>query len=310
MRAMAERPTKHAASVRARLLLKAERAFGAGAARVTGIKRAPATAARSAKPAPVAPQGAPVPPRPAPAPPQSPQSPRPMVMPTRASPAIPARPAASTELPLLSDAPFTSPVLAREEKIKALADLDANFVKGCTKCRLSTTRTNTVFGEGDPDAKIFFIGEGPGENEDLQGRPFVGRAGELLTKQIGAMGLAREQVFIANIVKCRPPGNRAPAADETAACTPYLERQIEIVRPKVIVTLGLPASKYILQSKESMSRLRGVWQAWRGIKVMPTFHPAYLLRSYTDANRRAVWDDLQKVMTEVGLKPPGKSAGR
>ncbi|MDP9175014.1 MAG: uracil-DNA glycosylase [Planctomycetota bacterium] len=171
------------------------------------------------------------------------------------------------------------------------------------------TRTNTVFGEGDVDARIFFIGEGPGENEDLQGRPFVGRAGELLNKMIAGMGLQREQVFIANIVKCRPPNNRVPAPDEVATCTPYLVRQLEIIRPKVIITLGLPSAKYMLSSKLSMGKLRGQWYNWRGIKLMPTFHPAYLLRAYTEENRAAVWSDLKMVMSEVGLSAP-KSKGR
>jgi DNA polymerase len=198
--------------------------------------------------------------------------------------------------------PFDSPVLSKPKKIELLAAMDTNEVKGCPKCILCKTRTNTVFGEGDADARLMFIGEGPGENEDLQGRPFVGRAGELLGKQIAAMGLSRERVFIANIVKCRPPNNRVPAADEVAACTPYLERQIEIIRPQVIVTLGLPSTQYMLQTKSSMSKLRGQWAHWRGIKLMPTYHPAYLLRNYTDATRAAVWSDLKQVMSELGLK--------
>ena len=210
--------------------------------------------------------------------------------------------AASTAHLSSEDGPFTSKVLSRAEKAKALAELNENEVAACQKCRLGASRTQTVFGEGDPDAKIFFIGEGPGENEDLTGRPFVGRAGHLLDKMIAGMGLKREDVYIANIVKCRPPQNRAPVPDETDACTPYLVRQLEIVRPKVIVTLGLPAAKYMLRSASTMSRLRGNWHAWRGIKLMPTFHPAYLLRSYTRENREAVWSDLQKVMAEVGLK--------
>ena len=207
------------------------------------------------------------------------------------------------------DAPaFDAPLLSPEDKRRRLIALDENEVRGCTKCRLCETRTNTVFGEGDPAARIFFIGEGPGENEDLQGRPFVGRAGELLNKWIAAMGLAREQVFIANIVKCRPPGNREPAPDETATCTPYLQRQIEIIRPEVIITLGRPSSQYMLQSKLSMGKLRGQWHAYRGIKLMPTYHPAYVLRQYTVETRRAVWDDLKKVMAELGLPiPTGKS---
>lgn len=203
-----------------------------------------------------------------------------------------------------TDQPFEAPPLPREQKRIALAQLDANEVKGCTRCRLHQTRTNTAFGEGDPDAPIFFIGEGPGENEDLQGRPFVGKAGQLLDKMINAMGLKRGQVYIANIVKCRPPNNRVPAPDEVATCTPYLLRQLELVRPKVIVTLGLPASRYMLQSDLSMGKLRGRWHTWRGIKLMPTYHPAYILRSYTQQVRAAVWSDLQQVMGEVGLPAP------
>lgn len=201
--------------------------------------------------------------------------------------------------------PFTAPVLPGEKKKIALAAMDANEVKGCTRCRLHETRTNTVFGEGSPDAKIFFVGEGPGENEDLTGRPFVGRAGQLLDKMIGGMGLSREHVFIANIVKCRPPGNRVPLPDEVATCTPYLERQLEIVRPSVIVTLGLPALKYMLNNQKlTMGRMRGSWQQWRGIKLMPTFHPSYVLRTYTDEVRAAVWSDLQKVLVELGMPIP------
>jgi DNA polymerase len=198
-----------------------------------------------------------------------------------------------------------APVLDRNEKIRRLSVLDETQVQGCVKCRLSETRTQTVFGEGDPDAAIFFVGEGPGENEDKTGRPFVGRAGQLLEKMIVAMGLTRQQVYIANIVKCRPPGNRAPAPDETAACTPFLVSQIDLVRPQVIVTLGHPAAKFMLETKESMGRLRGNWKEWRGIPLMPTFHPSYVLRSYTTEVRAAVWSDLQQVMEKVGLQKQG-----
>jgi len=201
---------------------------------------------------------------------------------------------------------FTAATLPRDEKVRQLNELDANQVSGCTKCRLCEQRTHTVFGEGDPDAKIMFIGEGPGENEDLQGRPFVGRAGQKLDEMIVAMGLRREQVYIANIVKCRPPGNREPAPDEVATCTPYLERQIETIRPKVIVTLGRPAAMHMLQIKVSISRIRGQWQQWRGIKLMPTFHPAYILRNYTPETRAAVWEDLKKVLAELGLPVPSR----
>src|SRR4030095_3882901 len=161
----------------------------------------------------------------------------------------------------------------------------------CNRCRLCEQRTNTVFGEGDPDAKIFLIGEGPGENEDLQGRPSCARAWDLLNKWMATMGLKREQVYIANIVKCRPPGNREPAPDEVSTCSNYLFEQIETIRPHVIVTLGRPSTQFMLQTKNSMSRMRGQWQQWRGIKLMPTFHPAYLLRSYTRENREMVWSD-------------------
>ncbi|HEY1685216.1 MAG TPA: uracil-DNA glycosylase [Tepidisphaeraceae bacterium] len=197
---------------------------------------------------------------------------------------------------------LTGEALPGAQKLKVLNNLDEAIVRVCQKCRLCSTRTNTVFGEGDVNAKIFFIGEGPGENEDLQGRPFVGRAGELLNKMITAMGLKREEVYIANVVKCRPPGNRAPAPDEVEACTPFLEKQLETIRPKVIVTLGLPAMQYMLQTKVSMGKIRGQWHEWRGIKLMPTYHPAYVLRSYTPEVRKTVWGDLQKVMEEIGLK--------
>ena len=213
-------------------------------------------------------------------------------------------PPKSPLMPPPAKGPFAAPLLSTEQKIAALQALEANEVRGCKRCRLCEGRTQTVFGEGDPDAKLFFIGEGPGENEDLTGRPFVGRAGDKLNEMIAAMGLAREQVYIANIVKCRPPNNRAPVPDEVATCTPYLERQLEIIRPRVIVTLGLPASKYMLQSDSSMGRLRGNWHTWRGIKLMPTYHPAYILRNYTPQTRAAVWSDLQQVMAELGLTIP------
>ncbi len=210
-------------------------------------------------------------------------------------------------MPPPSVEPFTAPLLPDTDKRSRLVAMDNNEVRGCTRCRLCQARTKTVFGEGDANARIFFIGEGPGENEDAKGRPFVGRAGQKLDEMIGAMGLAREQVYITNIVKCRPPDNRVPAPDEVATCTPFLERQLEIVRPQVIVTLGLPASQYMLQAKESMGRLRGRWHAWRGIKLMPTYHPAYILRNYTNETRAAVWSDLKMVLEELGLSIPTKT---
>jgi len=219
-------------------------------------------------------------------------------------PPSPPAPLRSLALPV----PFTAPLLSTDEKRLRLKTMDDSEVRGCTLCRLCETRTKSVFGEGDADASIFFIGEGPGENEDRTGRPFVGKAGQLLDKMIGAMGLQRQQVFIANIVKCRPPNNRVPAPDEVSTCTHFLERQLEIIRPRVIVTLGLPAAKYMLQSNSTMGKLRGQWHSWRGIKLMPTFHPAYILRSYTPQTRAAVWSDLQLVMREIGLAFPQRSA--
>jgi len=246
----------------------------------------------------------------APPPPPRATPPAPIARPAPVSKPAPAV-SANTLLPLL-DTPFDGPILPREEKIRLLHELDANSVKGCIKCGLSKTRTQTVFGEGDPDAPILFIGEGPGKDEDASGRPFVGRAGQKLNDMIGAMGMKREDVFICNIVKCRAyltdiGKDRPPSEDETTACTPYLVRQVEIVRPKVIVTLGLPSTRYLLKSKDSMTRMRGNWFAWRGIKVMPTWHPAYVLRNYTEQTRREVWDDLKKVLTELGRPIPQRS---
>ena len=210
-----------------------------------------------------------------------------------------------------STAPFEADALSTEDKTSRLTALNNNEVRNCTRCRLCEKRTNTVFGEGDVNAKIVFIGEGPGENEDLQGRPFVGRAGEMLNKWIAGMGLRREEVYIANIVKCRPPNNREPMPDEVVTCTPYLQRQLEIIRPKVIVTLGLPSLKHMTgDPKLAMGRSRGIWREWRGIKLMPTFHPAYILRNYTDETRAAVWSDLKLVLAELGLPVPKATKSR
>lgn len=279
---------------RARLMLMAERAFGVDALRVAPVI--------------VEPQAVEVPQ-------QHPQAVR--LDPVLPPPSAPGanlfgvtKTAAPAPPPMPISEPFTSPLLAPGEKSLRLAEMDANEVRGCTKCRLSQTRSNTVFGEGSPDARLVFVGEGPGETEDRTGRPFVGRAGEKLTQMIAGMGLTREQVFIANIVKCRPPGNREPAPDEVATCTPYLERQLEIIRPRVIVTLGRPALQFMIGQKVSISRMRGQWLSWRGVKLMPTFHPAYILRNYTRETRAAVWSDLQQVMTELGLSPPKKNSAQ
>jgi DNA polymerase len=226
-----------------------------------------------------------------------------------APPPVVQRGGAAASGAMMAPPPFSAAPLGTDEKRARLTAMDSVEVRPCTRCPLCKTRTQTVFGEGDVDAKIFFIGEGPGENEDLTGRPFVGRAGQLLDKMIGAMGLAREQVYIANIVKCRPPGNRVPAPDEATTCMPYLVRQLEIVRPSAIVTLGKSATAYMLDdAKLTMGRCRGRWFAWRSIPLMPTFHPSYVLRSYTPETRKAVWSDLQQVMQKVGLPLPQRAA--
>jgi DNA polymerase len=167
----------------------------------------------------------------------------------------------------------------------------------CTRCRLCEGRTQIVFGDGDPQAALMFIGEGPGETEDLRGLPFVGRAGELLTQMIEkGLGIARRDVYICNIVKCRPPGNRTPLTDEVSSCRPFLDAQIDAVRPRVIVALGKPAASLLLGRDVAITRARGSWHAYRGIPVMPTFHPAFVLRQYTEENRRLVWSDLKAAL--------------
>jgi uracil-DNA glycosylase len=176
----------------------------------------------------------------------------------------------------------------------------------CIRCKLHTGRTKIVFGDGHPHAKLLFIGEGPGRDEDLQGLPFVGRAGKLLTQMIEAMGLRRSDVYICNVVKCRPPENRAPEKDEVAACSPFLFRQIDLVAPKVIVCLGSIAAQTILETTRGISQFRGQWLEFRGRKLMATYHPAYLLRN--PAAKSEVWKDLQKVMAELGLEVKKKSA--
>lgn len=168
----------------------------------------------------------------------------------------------------------------------------------CRRCKLHSGRTHVVFGIGNPNAKLMFVGEGPGRDEDLKGEPFVGRAGQLLTDIITkGMGLTRDDVYIANVVKCRPPENRNPEPDEVASCEPFLKKQIELIRPKIIVALGKFAVQALLQSKVPITRLRGNWHTYMGIKLMPTFHPAYLLRN--PADKKLVWEDIKKVMKEM-----------
>jgi DNA polymerase len=190
------------------------------------------------------------------------------------------------------------------------ADLDAAYqtkslqelraaIGDCRRCKLCAGRTHLVFGVGNPKARLLFVGEGPGRDEDLQGEPFVGRAGQLLTDIITkGMGLKREDVYIANVVKCRPPENRNPEPDEVAACEPFLKKQIELIQPEIIVALGKFAVQTLLQSKIPITRLRGQWHTYQGIKLMPTFHPAYLLRNPGD--KKLVWEDIKKVNEALG----------
>jgi DNA polymerase len=167
----------------------------------------------------------------------------------------------------------------------------------CTRCPLHAGRKKIVFGDGDPNAALMFVGEGPGEQEDLSGLPFVGRAGELLTQMIEAgLKIPRASVYIANVVKCRPPGNRTPLPSEVATCREFLDGQIDAIQPKVIVALGKPATSLLLGRDVSITRVRGTWHDYRGFPVMPTFHPAFLLRQYTPENRRLVWEDLKAAL--------------
>src|SRR5207247_719973 len=170
----------------------------------------------------------------------------------------------------------------------------------CTRCKLHSTRHKIVFGDGNPKAELVFVGEGPGADEDAQGLPFVGRAGKLLTQMIEAMGLQRKDVYICNVVKCRPPENRTPEDDEISTCSPFLLRQLEVIAPKVIVCLGAVAAKTLLKTNRGISQFRGQWLDYRGSKLMATYHPAYLLRNPNAKGE--VWKDLQKVMAVLGLQ--------
>jgi uracil-DNA glycosylase len=175
-----------------------------------------------------------------------------------------------------------------------------NDLGECTRCKLHSTRNKIVFGDGNPKADLVFVGEGPGHDEDLQGLPFVGRAGKLLTQMIEAMGLQRRDVYICNVVKCRPPENRLPERDEVSTCSPFLLRQIDVIAPKVIVCLGACAAQTLLETSRGISHFRGQWLEFRGRRLLATYHPAYLLRN--PAAKSEVWKDLQKVMAVLGLE--------
>jgi uracil-DNA glycosylase family 4 len=211
----------------------------------------------------------------------------PQIKPPQSSPMIPAEAGAS-----LFDEKIEGDTL---ERIRA--DIGPN----CTRCKLHQGRTQLVFGVGNPKAQLVFVGEGPGRDEDRQGEPFVGRAGKLLTQMIEAMGLKREDVYICNVVKCRPPENRLPEKDEIATCSPFLMRQLAVIAPKVICCLGSCSAQTLLQTNQGISRFRGEWFDFRGSKLIATYHPAYLLRN--PPAKSEVWKDLQKVMALLGLSP-------
>ncbi len=191
-----------------------------------------------------------------------------------------------------------------DAKSVQLAALRERHDRECPHCTTATAHTQTVFGEGSSDAEVMFVGEAPGEQEDRTGRPFVGRAGQKLEDMIRAMGFSREEVYIANVLKSRPPDNRTPLRHEVEACGPYLVEQVRIIRPRAIVALGGPATKLLLETEEGITRLRGIWASYRAgdleIPVMPTFHPAYLLRNYTAEVRKQVWSDLTAVLERLG----------
>jgi DNA polymerase len=208
---------------------------------------------------------------------------------------------AAASLPIIS-APSGPTLFEAAERVpgETLDDIRADLGE-CTRCRLHKARTKLVFGVGNPKAELVFVGEGPGHDEDLQGEPFVGRAGKLLTQMIEAMSLRREDVYICNVVKCRPPENRLPDKDEIAVCSPFLLRQLAAIQPKVICCLGACSAQTLLATTQGISRFRGEWFDFRGSKLIATYHPAYLLRN--PPAKSEVWKDLQKVMAILGLQP-------
>jgi len=197
------------------------------------------------------------------------------------------------------------PITSEATPPRTLAEIREE-IGDCRRCKLCATRKNIVFGSGSPNARLMFVGEAPGADEDIQGQPFVGRAGQLLTKMIQAMGLSREEVYIANIIKCRPPENRNPQPDEIAACSPFLIKQVETIRPKVICALGTFSAQTLLETQQKISALRGKFHDYHGVKVLPTFHPAYLLRNPNE--KKSVWEDLKKIMEEL-KKEGGQGTG-
>jgi len=198
----------------------------------------------------------------------------------------------------ISAPPSVSAAVPPSDRAAALRIIQEE-IGDCTRCALHTGRNKIVFGDGDPNARLMFVGEGPGADEDAQGLPFVGKAGQLLNNMIGAMGLKREEVYIANVVKCRPPGNRTPEPDEANTCSQFLFRQIDVIRPEVIVALGATAATYLLGQRQPLAGLRGRVHSWRGSKLIVTYHPAFLLRD--PRQKKEAWADLQIAMRELGL---------
>jgi uracil-DNA glycosylase len=218
--------------------------------------------------------------------------------PVRLASAAPPPPRRLDVLPVVAGASLFEAMnkIADDSLLKIQADLGSD----CTRCKLHRGRTKLVFGDGNPKAELVFVGEGPGRDEDQQGLPFVGRAGKLLNQMIEAMGLQRKDVYICNVVKCRPPENRAPEKDEVETCSPFLLRQLDAIAPKVIVCLGSIAAQTLLETNRGISHFRGEWMEFRGTKLMATYHPAYLLRN--PSAKGEVWKDLQKVMAVLGLQ--------
>lgn len=235
--------------------------------------------------------------------PSIPASPLPETSEQRDSQFIPQEQAIPPRKPI-SAPPAVAAAVSPADRAAALRVIQEE-IGDCTRCALHTGRTNLVFGDGDPNARLMFVGEGPGAEEDAQGLPFVGKAGQLLNNMIGAMGLKREEVYIANVVKCRPPQNRTPEPDEANTCSPFLFRQIDVIRPELIVALGATAATYLLGQRQPLAGLRGRVHAWRGSKLIVTYHPAFLLRD--PRQKKEAWADLQIAMRELGLKVPAKA---
>jgi len=207
----------------------------------------------------------------------------------------------STRKPIATPPPTVAPSVAAADRAEAL-HIIREEIGDCTRCALHKGRNKLVFADGDPNARLMFVGEGPGADEDAQGLPFVGRAGQLLNNMIAAMGLKREEVYIANVVKCRPPGNRTPEPEEANTCSPFLFRQIDVVRPEVLVALGATAATYLLGQRQPLAGLRGRVHRFRETKLIVTYHPAFLLRD--PRQKKEAWADLQIAMRELGLKAP------